>query len=90
VTSAFVLKRHPEPLASPEGETRKSIALYYYSRDRPRNEVAAAHNTLFKARPGETFPAFERLKAAALQVTPPILIDARRRRARRQVDADRR
>jgi Rps23 Pro-64 3,4-dihydroxylase Tpa1-like proline 4-hydroxylase len=81
---------HPEPLASPEGETRKSIALYYYSRDRPRNEVAAAHNTLFKARPGETFPAFERLKAAALQVTPPILIDARRRRARRQVDADRR
>ena len=26
---------HPEPLACPEGETRKSIALYYYSRDRP-------------------------------------------------------
>jgi Rps23 Pro-64 3,4-dihydroxylase Tpa1-like proline 4-hydroxylase len=81
---------HPEPLASPEGETRKSIALYYYSRDRPRNEVAATHNTLFKARPGETFPTIERLKAAALRVTPPILIDARRRRARRQVDADRR
>jgi hypothetical protein len=74
---------HPEPLACPEGETRKSIALYYYSRDRPRDELAAAHNTLFKARPGESFPVVERLKAAALRVTPPILVDARRRRARR-------
>ena len=74
---------HPEPLACPEGETRKSIALYYYSRDRPRDELAASHNTLFKARPGESFPVVERLKAAALRVTPPILVDARRRRARR-------
>lgn len=75
---------HPEPLACPEGETRKSLALYYYSRDRPREEVAAAHNTLFQARPGERFPVKERLKAAALQVTPPILVDARRRRARKR------
>jgi 2OG-Fe(II) oxygenase superfamily len=85
---------HPEPLNCPEGETRKSIALYYYSKDRPAEEKTDAHNTLFQARPGEEIPASpptdptrplsDRLKAAARQVTPPILLDvARRRRARR-------
>src|SRR4051795_519961 len=48
---------HPEPLACPEGQTRKSMALYYYSKDRPASERNEGHNTLFKARPGEEFPA---------------------------------
>jgi hypothetical protein len=74
---------HPEPLACPEGETRKSLALYYYSRDRPQSELSGTHNTLFKARPGEQFPLRQRLKAAALQLAPPILVDARRRARRR-------
>ena len=85
---------HPEPLNCPEGETRKSIALYYYSKDRPAEEQNEAHNTLFQARPGEDLPApqaengggptmNERLKAGARQITPPILLEAVRRRRRR-------
>jgi hypothetical protein len=42
---------HPDPLKSPEGVTRKSIALYYYSATRPAAELADAHSTLYKARP---------------------------------------
>ncbi|TML66651.1 MAG: 2OG-Fe(II) oxygenase [Actinobacteria bacterium] len=47
---------HPEPLNCPEGWTRKSIALYYYSKDRPDGGGDGAHNTLFQVRPGEAFP----------------------------------
>ena len=84
---------HPEPLACPEGETRKSMALYYYSKDRPAEEKGEAHNTLFRARPGEELPApqaeppppapVERLKNALRLLTPPIVVEAvRRLRAR--------
>jgi Rps23 Pro-64 3,4-dihydroxylase Tpa1-like proline 4-hydroxylase len=82
---------HPEPLACPEGRTRKSIALYYYSRDAPAGQSGDEHNTLFQARPGEELETPEgrsrklkpRLKAAARQVTPPIVLDAVRRRRHR-------
>jgi hypothetical protein len=80
---------HPEPLGCPEGETRKSLALYYYSKDRPAEETRATHNTLFQARPGEQLadaaPAppppsrRESVKAALRWITPPILLEARRR-----------
>src|SRR3954451_2101370 len=85
---------HPDPLNCPEGETRKSIALYYYSKDRPAGERAGVHNTLFEARPGEELAAPEgppppgrraRLRELARQVTPPIVVQAvRRLRARRR------
>lgn len=88
---------HPEPLACPEGETRKSIALYYYSKDRPAEETQSTHNTLFQSRPGEELENAsppppppsrgESIKAALRWVTPPILIEARRRlRDRRSQD----
>jgi hypothetical protein len=88
-TTSTSFHGHPEALACPEGETRKSMALYYYSKGRPADEQNAAHNTLFQARPGETIaeapqpepPARRsRLKAAVRAVTPPILADAVRRR----------
>src|SRR3954454_9163097 len=84
---------HPEPLTCPEDRTRKSMALYYYSRDRPAHELNAAHNTLFQARPGEELPTADapaprrgrkqRLKAVAKQIPPPIVVEAVRRRRRR-------
>ena len=83
---------HPEPLNCPEDRTRKSLALYYYSRDRPAREANEAHNTLFQARPGEELSTAapdaqpglrRRLKAAARWVTPPIVVEAVRRLRRR-------
>lgn len=40
----------PEPLLCPEGETRKSLQLYYYTAGRPPSEQSAPHGTLFHAR----------------------------------------
>jgi Rps23 Pro-64 3,4-dihydroxylase Tpa1-like proline 4-hydroxylase len=39
---------HPHPLASPEGVTRKSVSLYYYTVGRPEEERSAPHDTLFR------------------------------------------
>jgi 2OG-Fe(II) oxygenase superfamily len=44
---------HPEPLTCPEGRTRKSLALYYYSNGRPSDEVANPHSTTFRKRPAD-------------------------------------
>lgn len=38
---------HPKPLNTPEGMNRKSIATYYYTVERPANEIAVEHNTLY-------------------------------------------
>jgi Rps23 Pro-64 3,4-dihydroxylase Tpa1-like proline 4-hydroxylase len=38
---------HPHPLTSPEGVTRKSVSLYYYTAGRPEEERSAAHDTIF-------------------------------------------
>jgi 2-oxoglutarate-Fe(II)-dependent oxygenase superfamily protein len=79
---------HPEPLTCPEDRTRKSIALYYYSKTRPAEQQGQAHNTLFQARPGEELPepaapprasGAERAKKFARLLTPPIVLEARRR-----------
>lgn len=42
---------HPEPLTCPEGWTRKSLALYYYTNGRPEHEKSSPHSTIFKRRP---------------------------------------
>lgn len=39
---------HPEPLTCPEGISRRSIALYYYTSGRPAEEGSEAHLTLWK------------------------------------------
>jgi hypothetical protein len=87
-TTSTSFHGHPEPLNCPQDRTRKSMALYYYSKDRPPEEAGAAHNTLFQARPGEQLEApaamgsnqrAARLKAGVRQVTPPIVLDAWRR-----------
>lgn len=84
---------HPEPLATPEGETRKSLALYYYSKGRPAEQRKDAHNTLFRARPGEELPEpqapgkpplADRLKAGAARFVPPVAAEALRRRRDRR------
>lgn len=48
---------HPEPLACPSGRERVSIALYYYTSQRPAAEIrfSASEMTNYKERPDETF-----------------------------------
>jgi Rps23 Pro-64 3,4-dihydroxylase Tpa1-like proline 4-hydroxylase len=55
-TTSYSYHGHPEPLTCPDGFTRKSIALYYYSNGRPEeNGPIVEHNTLFRLRPGDRF-----------------------------------
>lgn len=43
----------PDPLRCPDGVTRRSLALYYYSNGRPELERGPEHSTLWQARPSE-------------------------------------
>jgi hypothetical protein len=42
---------HPHPLTPPDGVTRRSIALYYYSAERPPEEITSPHGVLYQ-KPG--------------------------------------
>lgn len=42
---------HPHPLTCPEDRARRSVALYYYSNGRPKDEVAREHGTLWQSTP---------------------------------------
>ncbi len=53
-TSEISNHGHPDPLLCPEHITRKSIALYYYTQDRPEHEKVPAHSTVFKKRPQDS------------------------------------
>lgn len=44
---------HPDPLTSPKGKYRRSLALYYYTNGRPEDEKSEDHTTIFKMRPNE-------------------------------------
>jgi Rps23 Pro-64 3,4-dihydroxylase Tpa1-like proline 4-hydroxylase len=92
-TTSTSFHGHPEPLTCPPDRTRKSIALYYYSKTRPATEQGEAHNTLFQARPGEELPepvaaprptAAEGAKKGLRMLTPPIVLEARRRMRERR------
>ena len=39
---------HPHPLACPEGQSRKSVSMYYYTNGRPDKERLAPHDTIFQ------------------------------------------
>jgi hypothetical protein len=80
-TTDYSFHGHPDPLTCPPGETRKSMALYYYSNGRPASEVSPARTTRFQARPGESWrrPTSDMARDAAKQLTPPLLLDAVRR-----------
>jgi Rps23 Pro-64 3,4-dihydroxylase Tpa1-like proline 4-hydroxylase len=47
-TNEISFHGHPTPLNTPQGITRKSLATYYYTKDRPEHEKAADHNTIYK------------------------------------------
>jgi hypothetical protein len=62
---------HPDPLTSPKGKYRKSIALYYYSNGRPEEEQSESHSTIFKLRPNEV--KLRSMKDRVKPFVPPIV-----------------
>jgi hypothetical protein len=82
---------HPDPLRCPEGVTRKSMALYYYSAPAHRSGVTDEHNTIFRDRPGELVADVlpepepvsagraESLRKLGLRWLPPVVADGLRR-----------
>jgi hypothetical protein len=74
-TTDFTYHGHPDPLQCPEGMTRKSLALYYFTNGRPAEEVTGEHSTLFKARGGDDFrPTIkQRMRRLARDLLPPIV-----------------
>lgn len=46
-TNEISFHGHPKPLNTPNGINRKSIATYYYTQERPLDEIAADHNTIY-------------------------------------------
>jgi Rps23 Pro-64 3,4-dihydroxylase Tpa1-like proline 4-hydroxylase len=74
-TTDFTYHGHPDPLQCPEGVTRKSLALYYFSNGRPAEEVSGEHSTIFRARHAAEFkltPA-QRFRSLARDLLPPII-----------------
>jgi hypothetical protein len=64
---------HPNPLTCPQGMTRKSMALYYYTVAEASTETKQVrHTTLFQARPGEQLYRAS-AKQIARDLTPPAL-----------------
>jgi len=79
-TTDFSYHGHPVPLTCPEGWSRKSIAMYYYTNGRPAEQVSQEHSTLFQPRPGETIPPPPHtFKSVVKSLVPPILTRAFRR-----------
>lgn len=74
-TTDFTYHGHPDPLRCPEGMTRKSLALYYYSNGRPAEEVTGEHSTLFRPRGNDDFrlTVGQRMRKVATELLPPIL-----------------
>lgn len=52
-TTDFSYHGHPTPLTCPPDRSRRSIALYYYSADRPAHELSKEHSTLYLGEPVE-------------------------------------
>ena len=72
-TASDTMHGNPEPVAHPEGEPRRSMALYYYTAtwDATRRE----HSTVFKGRPGSKDASGlpDRIDRIIDDVLPPIV-----------------
>lgn len=77
-TDATSYHGHPDPLNTPEGVYRRSIALYYYTASREIYNEVPNNSTIYHARPGDTDEtrreAFQlRLEQHIRQWVPPAL-----------------
>ena len=60
------------------------MALYYYSKDRPAEELRATHTTLFQSRPGEeSLSNPTTFRETIKRFVPPIVLDVTRGRRKK-------
>lgn len=80
-TTDFSYHGHPDPLNCPVGQSRKSIALYYYTATRPASELTAEHGTLFLKRRTDEWSESKssRAKDVVRSLIPPLAMSAWRR-----------
>lgn len=64
---------HPSPLSCPQGMTRKSLALYYYTNGRPDEERSQSHSTLYQRSADQRRRS--RFQSVVRKLTPPIVFD---------------
>ena len=75
-TTDFTYHGHPDPLTCPEGRTRKSLALYYFTNGRPDDEkLGRKHATLWRRRPQDTRRLGPRARKLVRSLLPPIVTD---------------
>lgn len=79
-TTDFSYHGHPDKLNCPEGRSRKSLALYYYTNGRPSSEINEGledHTTLFVDRKGNETEAsmrrYNRVVNMATDWLPPVV-----------------
>jgi hypothetical protein len=74
-TTDYTYHGHPDALQCPDGMTRKSLALYYFSNGRPAEESAGEHSTLFRARDEKDFTLTlkQRARNVARDLLPPVI-----------------
>ena len=77
-TTDIAYHGNPSIVSCPKNDSRKSIALYYFSNGRPKNEersILIQQSTLFKQRPGERFKFNLRFILINLtrEILPPII-----------------
>ena len=74
-TTDYTYHGHPDPLRCPDGMTRKSLALYYFSNGRPASESSGEHSTLFRARDEKDFALSrkQRFRKVAADFLPPVI-----------------
>jgi Rps23 Pro-64 3,4-dihydroxylase Tpa1-like proline 4-hydroxylase len=82
-TTDYSYHGNPNPINCDEDNSRKSIALYYYTNGRPESEINLGledHNTLFKLKPGQVLRNtrfLTQLKQAVALFIPPIVFRVR-------------
>lgn len=86
-TTDFTYHGHPDPLRCPEGMTRKSLALYYFTNGRPAEELSEQHSTLFRERCKSDFRLTrkQRVRRLVIDLMPPIIARRLKRNGARQV-----
>lgn len=76
-TDADSFHGHPDPLATPEGVKRRSMALYYYTASKRIYDESVSHSTMYKARGNEDAATKKLIRRTTLDnylkdLTPPV------------------